>query len=295
MGLVVGLMGVPAFVVALSLSLAGLGACSEAEAGAPRAATESRLAPRIAVAERLARRLALAAGDTVELRATPTGPGERAVVRAVVADAADPARIADRPLSVLLELPDLARLLGTGETVDRMALRAAPGVSPESLAAEVNRLAHGFRAYTTEEVARESSQAFVVIERFHRAISFVTILGGGVFVMAVMLIKTSEMRRGVGMLRCIGVSRRTLLLAILFEAIALSLIGAAAGIALGGAIAAVVNAHYQRYYDTTLLFARVSVRSAWTAVVVSCVLGLGASLTTGWRMLRQVPLRLVGR
>jgi putative ABC transport system permease protein len=285
-------LGVALAAGALAAAVAGAAVSASGSAGAE---AEADAPARADVGERLARRLALAPGDTIEIRASPTRPGSRLVVNAIVPDAADPSRIADRPLSAVLELPDLASLLGTGDVVDRIALRAPPGVSAESLAAAVNSVAQGFQAYTTDEVARRSSRAFVVIERFHEAISLITIVGGGVFVVAILLIKTAEVRHGVGMLRCIGVSRRTLLLAILWEALALSVIGAAAGIALGRAIAVLVNLHYQRYYDTGLVFARVTARSAWTAVGVSLALGIGSSLVAGWRMLREAPLRLLGR
>src|SRR5262245_5395192 len=187
----------PALAIAVALAACGVAAAP----GASAAATGSRgadagPAARADVGERLARRLALAPGDTIEVRASPTRPGGRLVVDAIVPDAADPASHARRELSLFLELAARASPPGTGDVVDRVALRAAPGVSADSLAAAVNSVAQGFQAYTTDEVARRSSRAFVVIDRFHEAISLITIAGGGVFVVAILLIKTAEVQIG---------------------------------------------------------------------------------------------------
>jgi hypothetical protein len=56
----------------------------------------------------------------------------------------------------------------------------------------MNAMAFGFRAHTAKELANETSESFVVIRRFHVAISLITVFGGGVFVMAIALLKVED-------------------------------------------------------------------------------------------------------
>ena len=139
-----------------------------------------------------ATRLGLGVGDTVRLGPAPDSLVRLGVVRAIYQPRPDPAEIARRALQARFHLPDLAELLGAPDRVDRSGLALAPGVSPDSAAAELNRSAFGFRAYPSAEIASESSQTFQVVSRFHRAIAMITIVASAVFLLCIMLLKVEE-------------------------------------------------------------------------------------------------------
>src|SRR5207247_2714709 len=87
---------------------------------------------------------------------------------------------------------------------------------------------------------------FAVLDRFHVAISIVTVLGGTAFLLALMIIRAEERREMIGLLRLIGISRRSLLAAVLLEGFFIAVIGAIVGIAIALAGERMVHMTFQR-------------------------------------------------
>jgi putative ABC transport system permease protein len=249
----------------------------------------------LALERSTAERLGLAVGDTVRLGAAPDSLIRLGVVRAIYQARPDPAEIARRALQVRLHLPDLAELLGAPDRVDRFGLGLAPGVSPDSAAAQLNRSAFGFRAYPTNEIASESSQTFQVVSRFHRAIAVITIVASAVFLLCIMLLKVEERRLDAAVMRFVGVRRRTIFGALLLEAAVLALAGSVLGIGIALAAGAITNAYYQRFFDTTLVFSVITPRIVGLGVGLSLVLGLVAGAIAAARLVRTRPMVLWGR
>ncbi|MFL5518161.1 MAG: FtsX-like permease family protein [Gemmatimonadales bacterium] len=240
-------------------------------------------------------RLGLQLGDTVRLGTAPDSLLRLGVVRAIYQARPDPAEIARRALQARFHLPDLAELLGAPDRVDRFGLALAPGVSPDSAAAEVNRSAFGFRAYPSAEIASESSRTFKVVSRFHRAIAVITIVASAVFLLCIMLLKVEERRLDAAVMRFVGVRRRTIFYALLLEAAALAVAGSVLGIAIALAAGAATNAYYQRFFDTQLVFSVITPRIVALGVGLSLVLGLAAGAIAAARLVRTRPMVLWGR
>ena len=95
--------------------------------------------------------------------------------------------------------------------------------------------------------------------------------------------------------RLIGISRRSLLLFLCAEALGIAVVGSAAGIGLGRLAAALVNAYYQRFYDTSLTFAAVTPHVAVASLALGIGFGLLAGLTVSAWILRMKPLEILGR
>jgi putative ABC transport system permease protein len=242
-----------------------------------------------------AERLGIQLGDTVRLGTAPDSLHRVGVVRAIYQARPDPAEIARRALQARFHLPDLAELLGAPDRVDRFGLALAPGVSPDSAAAELNRSAFGFRAYPSAEVASESSRTFKVVSRFHRAIAMITIVASAVFLLCIMLLKVEERRLDAAVMRFVGVRRRTIFCALLLEAAALAVAGSVLGIAIALAAGAATNAYYQHFFDTQLVFSVITPRIVALGVGLSLVLGLGAGAMAAARLVRTRPMVLWGR
>lgn len=265
---------------------------------APARASGGRVppAPRgIAIDERLAADAGLTLGTRVRLGSVPGAPADSAVVTAIVGRRADPAEVARQDYRARLHLGQLQQLLGAPDRVDRFAVATRPGVPVDSVVARVNHVAFGFRAHPSAAVAVRTSRTFRVVERFHRAIGVITVVASAVFLLCLLLLSVEERRREIAALRLMGLSRATVLRALVLEAALVSLAGSALGGLIGAAAAWAVNAHFQALYRTPLAFAFVTPGILAFATGVSLLLGIGAGVLAGWRLVRAAPLALLGR
>ncbi len=251
--------------------------------------------PGVALEQRLAQALGARVGDTLVVSGSAEAAGDRVVVTALYQPAADPAAITRGEFRLRMHLPDLARLLGTPDRVDRFGVALAPGARADSAAAEFNRIAFGFRAYSSREIASQSSQTFQVVSRFHRAIAVISIVASAVFLLCIMLLKVEERRLDAAVMRFVGVRRRTIFGALLLEASLVAGLGSVAGVILAEAAGAITNAYYQRFFHTSLIFSLITPGIVLFSVGLSLLLGLAAGSLAALRLVRTRPLVLWGR
>jgi putative ABC transport system permease protein len=249
----------------------------------------------VAVERRLADTLGLRVGDTLRLGLAADSLATRAVVAAVYDPAADPSSIVRRDFQMRLHLPDLAALLGAPDRVDRISVALRPGADAGAVAARLNRVAFGFRAYESGRLAAESSQTFLVVNRFHRAIAVITTVASAVFLLCIMLLKVEERRLDAAVMRFVGVRRRTILLALVLEAALIAAAGSLLGIGIAWAASATTNWYYQRLFETRLVFATLTPGVVLFGVGLSVALGIGAGTLAALRLVRTRPMVLWGR
>ena len=249
----------------------------------------------IAVDERLAADAGIRVGDRVVIAASPESPGDTVQVAAIVRRGTDPAEVALKEYRVRMHLTHLQELAGYGDRVDRFAIATVDARATDEALARINSAAFGFRAHRSSDIAVETSRTFQVVSRFHRAIGMITILASAIFLLCIMLLKVEERRRDVAALRLLGVSRRTVLGAIVLEASLISLLGSVMGAALGAVMAALVNWHYQGVYRTPLYFAIVTPELLAFSLGLSLLLGIAAGTIVGTHLVRTPPLALFGR
>jgi putative ABC transport system permease protein len=249
----------------------------------------------IAIDQRLAADVHVRLGDTVVVSPTPGAGGDSVTIAAIVGRRADPSEIARSDYRVHLHLDALQRLIGYGDRVDRFAIGTRGAAAADSAVRAINDAAFGFRAYRSRDIAVETSETFAVVSRFHRAIGVITIVASSVFLLCILLLKVGERRRDVAALRLLGISRRSVMLAVVLEAAFVSVLGSGVGIGIGWVTAAAVNWHYQLRYQTPLRFALVTGDIVAFAVTLSLALGVVAGALAARRLVRTHPLTLLGR
>jgi putative ABC transport system permease protein len=267
---------------------------SSSVGGAPATAVERQ--PRtIAIDETLAARAHLKVGDRVSISALPGTIGDTVIVGAIVRRGADPSEVARGDLRVRMHLDQIQRIAGYGDRVDRFAIATTPAADIPRLIDRINRVAFGFNAYRSRDIAVETSRTFQVVSRFHRAIGIITIVASSVFLLCIMVLKVEERRRDIAALRLMGISRATVIRSIVMEAAVVAVLGSALGVALGWAASLFVNWHYQALYRTPLEFSMVTPPTVVFAVSLSLVLGIAAGVVASLRLVRTPPLALFGR
>jgi putative ABC transport system permease protein len=251
--------------------------------------------PEVAIERQLAQELNLAVGDTLRLGPTPDSANVLGRIAAIYEPRPDPAEIAKREHHIRMHLPDLAAMLGQPDRVDRLSIGLNPGISSDSAVAALNGTAFGYRAYATRAIAMQSSQTFLVVSRFHRAIAIITIVASAVFLLCIMLLKVEERRLDAAVMRFVGVRRRTIFGALVLEAAVIAALGSLVGTGLAYVAGAATNAYYSRYFDTSLIFSLITPDLVFFSVVLSLALGMLAGAGAAWRLVHTRPLALWGR
>jgi putative ABC transport system permease protein len=249
----------------------------------------------VALERQLAQELDVSVGDTLRLATRADSLGRLVAVAAVYQPKPDPAEIAKRDHHLRMHLPDLAGLLGTPDRVDRLSIGLKPGISADSVAAVLDRSAYGYRVYSSHAIASQSSQTFLVVSRFHRAIAVITIVASAVFLLCIMLLKVEERRLDAAVMRFVGVRRRTIFGALLLEATLVAALGSVLGTGLAYLAGAATNAYYRRFFDTVLTFSLITPGIVLFSVALSLALGAGAGAVAAWRLVRTRPVVLWGR
>ena len=256
--------------------------------------------PSILVSRQLAERVHLAVGDVVTLGADPRGT-RRADFRiaGIYEPTPDPMRFTATRLEARLHLPDLADLAASPadpasrETANGINVRLADPGEAGAFAADVMARAPGVIVRLASRT--RDDDPFAVLDRFHVAISAVTMIGGTAFLLALMVIRAEERRETVGILRLVGISRRTLLASVAVEGVIIAALGAVFGVVIAVAGEGIVNRIFQARYDTALVFVRVTPSIALRSIVVAAPLGVVAGVAASWTLLRRDILSIIRR
>lgn len=252
------------------------------------------------VSRQLAARAHLTIGDIVTLAVDPSGA--RATTFRVVGvyePTPDPMRFTAERMEARVHLPELIALTadpvdpGAAETVSAINVKL---VDPEDVGQfrdDIRRRVPGLVAYPTARPAE--GDPFAVLDRFHVAISIITVLGGTAFLLALMVIRAEERRETIGLLRLLGISRRSLLTAVAVEGLIVAVLGAIFGIVIAVAGQGIVNNIFQARYDTALVFVRVTPSIALRSIAIAVPLGVLAGFAASWTVLRRDVLSLFRR
>jgi putative ABC transport system permease protein len=255
----------------------------------------------ILVSRHLAEAEGLRVGQTIRLSASADGAGaHRFVVQGIFEPTPDPLRLGAVPRRVRLHLPDLLELTrppdtpAGGERVEGINVGLADPSDARAFSRDVSSRMPGLFAQPAEG-ASGSRGPFVVLERFHLAIALVTIIAATVFLLALTVMLVDERRPTVGVLRLIGLPRRRIVAQLFVEGVLVASLGAVFGLALALASERFINQFFQWYYDTALVFVRITPSVAATCAAIAIPLGVGATVAASYALLRNNVLRLARR
>lgn len=252
--------------------------------------------PEILINERLAQRLSINAGDLVDIAASGDMQNARTFrVAKIYREKADPYLVPLRRNMIKMHLGDLERILNRADQVDLISIRLKQGASGRELAARINDEAIGFMAVSAEELAARNSTTFQVVSRFHKAIAFITMMAGAIFIFALVVMRVEDQRKQFAILSVTGISRRTILQTLVLESVFFAFLASLIGAFIGIAAARAVNLYYQNFYQTTLIFAEVTFSILLQAATVSFVLGIVAGTLSWFRIRRLNVLQELGR
>jgi putative ABC transport system permease protein len=260
--------------------------------------------PDVLLSRQAAEALGLDVGAIVQLE-SPDRPGPREFrVAGIYEPTPDPARLGNAIHAVRLHLPDLLALqrepdavvgaIAGAETVDAINVKLKPGSDPAAFSRDVNARLPGILARPSADAAGAAGP-FRVLERFHLAIAIVTIIASTVFLVALTVMLVDERRETVGVLRLIGLPTSRVLVQVMIEGFLVAGAGSIVGLGLALASETLINRFFQWRYDTALLFVRITPEVAARCVAIAMPLGVVATVTASWLLLRRNALRLARR
>jgi putative ABC transport system permease protein len=149
---------------------------------------------------------------------------------------------------VLMPVTTFRAYLGQGPGYSRIELRPTLPSSMEGAKAEAieiltraHRIEAGnetdFRVTSPLEIIRAVERTSAILTGLLRGIAAVSLLVGGIGIMNIQLVSVAERTREIGIRAAIGASPAQILKQFLWEGLALTLVGAGAGVALGLVIA----------------------------------------------------------
>lgn len=263
--------------------------------------TDGQDLPRVLVSRQLLEAEALVVGDVVRLSAEETGDGARPFrIVGVYEPTPDPLWITGRRLEARLHLPDLIDL--TADPADPLSAESVTSlnvalVDPADRLAFARDLDARVPGVSVRRTVRPlgPSEPFVVIERFHLAISIVTLIGSTLFLLALMVMRVEERRETAGVLRLLGVPRGRVIFNILMEGVLIALAGVVFGVLLAVVSQEGFNRFFQWWYDTPLVFVRVTRPVILRSIAYAVPLGLVAAVVSAWLLLRRDVLSVFRR
>jgi putative ABC transport system permease protein len=133
------------------------------------------------------------------------------------------------------------------------------------------------------EIAEAVKASTQTMEALLAAIASVSLLVGGVGIMNIMLVSVTERTREIGLRMAVGAKARDVLSQFLVEAILLSVLGGAIGVAIGTLSANVIanNLHWPTH---------VSTNAVWIAFGVSAAIGITFGYYPAFRAARLDPI-----
>jgi FtsX-like permease family len=281
--------------------IALLVAASAAFIAASGDATATAPPPAILVSRQLAIRAHLSVGDLVTLApdATLTRGGARFRIAGVYEPTPDPMRFTADRIEARMHLPDLIDLVAdpsdpaSRESAGAINLTLVDPSETRLFASDLATRAPGVVVRPTARSPRDDP--FAVLDQFHVAVSAITMVGSTAFLLALMIIRAEERRETVGILRLVGISRRTLLTSVAIEGLFVAAIGAVFGLLIAVASEGLINRIFQARYDTALVFVRVTPSIAVRAVAIAMPLGVVAGVGASWTLLRREILTIIRR
>jgi putative ABC transport system permease protein len=141
-----------------------------------------------------------------------------------------------------------------------------------------------FQVYSQSDLLQTFSQISTAITVFLSAIAGISLLVGGIGVMNIMLVTVTERTREIGLRKAVGAKWRDILLQFLIEAMTLSLVGGAIGIAIGVGSAVGISSLSNQFQ------ASISMVTILLATGVSAAVGLIAGLYPALRAARLNPI-----
>lgn len=196
----------------------------------------------------------------------------------------------------LFTLPEAQAITGKVGELDNIDVEAADGVTPDELAARLNRvLPKDAEAKTGAEDAAQQSvdikEGFGFLTTFLLVFAGISVFVGAFLIFNTFSITVAQRTREFGMLRTLGVSSRQVLATVIVEALILGIIASLLGIVAGlGFVELVIGAFKAMGFELPQSGIVIDGGAIVVPLIVGVVATLGSAVVPAIRATRVTPL-----
>ena len=178
----------------------------------------------------LAQALGVGVGDSV----TVGGNGSGGVQDAVVGIYSSGVRFLDR--AAYVPLAQLQAVSGNGGKISEIFVKTDTTNDVGQVSAKISTSVAGVRAVQASNIGETASTLSDTLTTFFTVIGLVALLAGAFGVIYTMMISVGERTKEIGTIRAIGATKAQVMYLFMAEALLIGVIGAGAGVLIGGAI-----------------------------------------------------------
>ncbi len=222
-----------------------IGVDPAAEAGRMGLLAQARTRPggrAVAIGRKLATARGVRTGDELALVGQAVDGSLANDLYTVVEQIDTPVDLVNRQ-GILMELPEAQRLFGMGDEVHELVIHGRDAASSQALARHVAALPAlgGTEVRDWHELAPELVALVELVDMMWIVVLVLVFVAAAAGVANTMLISTFERTRELGMVLALGARPRRVVGGVIIESLALGIVGAAVGVALGGAVVALAH------------------------------------------------------
>jgi len=186
--------------------------------------------------------------------------------------------------AAVVHIEDLQEVLGT--TTYQMVYVIPDDVrAAETIADNIMNMDDTLAASTSKDIARQSAQVVNQIRLFTFGMGAIAAVVGGLGVLNTMIMAVLERRKEIGAMKAMGATRSRIIVHIISESMAMSLVGGLIGLALGG-----IGALMLRVATGGSIPATVTPGLAAISIGFAVVLGLAGGAYPAWKASNLDPV-----
>jgi putative ABC transport system permease protein len=186
---------------------------------------------------------------------------------------------------VFIPLEDMQPLLGKESSYQAIFVVPDNPQQVEAVADEINSQDDTLSAMTSKDMARQVSDIINNVRIFTVGVGAIAAFVGGLGVMNTMIMAVLERRKEIGVMKAVGATRRFLLVQIITESAAISLIGGLVGLFLGWVISISLS-----LFTGGAITGIVTPGLALGSLAFALALGIFGGLYPAWQAARLDPV-----
>ncbi len=225
-------------------------------------------------------------GDKIEVQ------GNEIEVIGIFADTGDN----DQNNRIFMDFDYLREIMNKEGEISSMVVRiddetkgAAVSIRIEE-ALEKNHDSSSFVVLTSQQLVKEITQSFRVVQVVFGGIATVSLIVGGVGIANTMIMNVLERTREIGIMKATGARRNHILTMIVVESGIIGIVGGFIGISIGFLISLGINAAAERYLGANVLSTAVTTQLAVFALAFSFVVGIISGTYPAYRASKLDPI-----